>query len=81
MLEQLNSNTTKFCSNGLNFSDGFNGDAALVMEEKDDQIEQLKSLIEMHESREAEMNIRIQDQAEENETLDKSVKKWISKFD
>jgi hypothetical protein len=41
----------------------------------------LKSQIELLESREAAQNIRIDDLTEENENLDKLVKKWISKFD
>lgn len=81
LIEQLTSNSTRIGSNGFNFQDNFSTDNALVLEEKDDQIEQLKSQIEIFESREAELNVRIEDLTEENETFDKSLKKWISKFD
>ena len=35
----------------------------------------------MLESRETQLKVRVDDLTEENEGLDKSVKKWISKFD
>lgn len=77
MLEQLNGNSRL----GIYTTDNFSGDNVLALEEKDDQIEALKSQIELLESREAAQNIRIDDLTEENENLDKLVKKWISKFD
>lgn len=77
MLEQLNGNSRI----GGFTPDNFSGDNVLAMEEKDDQIEALKSQIELLESREAAQNIRVDDLTEENENLDKLVKKWISKFD
>jgi predicted RNase H-like nuclease (RuvC/YqgF family) len=51
------------------------------LEEKDEQIEALKQQVEMFESQEAELQARVTDLKEENESLEKQVKKWISKFD
>jgi hypothetical protein len=81
MLEQLNNNSGGGSGGNLFTPDAFSGDNTLAMEEKEEQIEQLKAQIEMLEVKESDFKVRVDDLTEENETLSGSVKKWMSKFD
>lgn len=53
----------------------------MQLEEKEEQIEQLKQQIELLESTERDLQTKVNELTEDNESLDKQVKKWIAKFD